>query len=421
MKIIIISLATIIMACILYSNRDVYFDNYSEALTVSMIDVAKYDINISNHKYGLAQIFAKGNEEWTYNQAYDIYDNGELFDGRIIEYKSQLGLQGWIFYLLAKINVPSLVFIFRVGCCLLLSLVLSLICYELYRKYGVLLSLTFFITSMVSPILGNFSTNLYWIPFAWFIPMYLGLICLNNINKRFWLYPLFFLAIFIKSACGYEYITVVMLSSIMFLFVECLICFKNDRIRSKLIFKCIVEIGVLSLLGFITVLTIHSYIRGDGNVIIGLESIYRVDVLRRTFGNALNFSKAYTDALNASIFEVLMRCFIHTKAGRIASFIIVAYSAIFIYSILKKRSLLKSSFFLFVTSFVTCISWFVLGKSHSYIHMWLNNVMLYMGFIQIGIYVLVRHGLKYFHNNKENLLMYGRAFVSKLKEEINHS
>ena len=418
-RIVITLLATIIMACMLYSDRNVHFDNFSESFAVSMINAAKYDVDISSHKYGLAQIRAEGKEEWSYFEAYDIYADGELFDGRINEYHSQLGLQGWIFYFLTKAGIPSPVFVFRVVCCLLLSLLLSLICHELYKKYGLLLSVAFFIASMVSPILGDFSTNLYWVPFTWFIPMYLGLLCLNNIDKRIWLYPLFFLAILVKSACGYEYITVIMLSSVMFLFAEFVVCLKNDRQRSKLIFKSILSIGVVSLLGFVSALTIHSYIRGDGNILVGLDNIYRVDVLRRTFGNALEFHEGYADSLNASILSVLMRYPVYTEAGKVASFALVGCSASFLYAICKKRNLLNADFLLFISSLITCISWFVLGKEHSYSHIGLNNVMLYMGFIQIGFYVLVKNVLMILHENKEKVMTYGRMFVHRLKEDIN--
>jgi hypothetical protein len=420
-KMSIILLMTIVMAYMFYTDRDAKFENYSESFVVSMICAARYNIDVSNHKYGLMRIRAENREIWSYSESYNIYADGTLFDGRVREYYSQLGFQGWIFYILAKSNIPSPVFLFRLGCCLLLSLLISLICIELNKIYGILLSAVFFITSMISPILGDFSTNLYWVAFTWFIPMYLGLVCLNNLNRRFWLYPLFYLAIFIKSACGYEYITVIMLSSIMFLVIEFIVCIKKDRQRSKLIFKSIVGISVMSLLGFISTFIIHSYFRGDGNILVGSDIIYREDVLRRTFGNALEFPEVYADSLNASILKVLMRYFFDTQAGKVALFVLAISCIIFIYKIFKNRKLLSTDLLLFVASFITCISWFILGKSHSYIHHQINTVLWYMSFVQIGFYILVKHIIRisyYCYEKKDKLLQYANTYFHKLKEEI---
>jgi len=418
-KVILLLIMTLFMVYIFYSIRDIRFQRDSEAMAVGMVAVAKHNIDNGGIKYGLRFLYETStNTTSYYEDTYRIYDDGKLYD-RMSVYSSQIGLQGWIYYLFTKTRIPGPVFLLRVGNCLLLSLIISLICYELYLKYGLLLASSFYFVSICSSWLRNFSTNLFWVEFTWFIPMLLGLICLNNLNKRFLLYPLFFLAILIKSACGYDYISVIMLSSIMFLVVEWICSIKKDRQRSKLLFRTILSIGIISLLGFIVTLLVHSFMRGDGNILNGLNSIYHRDVLRRTFGNAADFPKVYTNSLNASILDVLLLYLKGNGTGRYALFLILVLPITFIYySRLKKRSfLLHRDILLFLVTFVTCISWFILAKSYSYIHTHMNYVLWYMGFIQIGTYMMIKYILKILYSiNKFFPLRENILFI--LREEI---
>jgi hypothetical protein len=399
---------TLFMTCVSYESRDPLFQLDSESLVVSMIMAAKYDIGI-NGKYGLGRIWSLS--DGSVLNAYDVYKNGINVESIVSGYASQIGLQGWIFYTLSKCKIPHLLGLMRIGCCLLLSLIIAFICYELYIKYGVLLATSFYLVSICSAWIRNFSTNLYWVEFTWFIPMLLGLICLNNLNKRFWLYPLFFLAILVKCACGYEYITVIMLSSIMFLVVEWFCSIKNKR-QSKLVFSTIICIGIFSLLGFVVTFLIHSSLRGNGSIFYGFKLIYQNDVLRRTFGNAGDFPEVYTTSLNASIFDVFLLYF-KTPTGIIALFLCLAFLIALINN--KKRVfLLRKDICLFLLAFITCISWFIFGKAHSYLHTHMNYVMWYMGFIQIGTYFVLKYVLKIFNEKVFTL----EKVVHKLQEEI---
>jgi len=369
---------------VFWQNSDIGFQRDSEILVVSMVTAGRYNLDIGSRQFGMGEMASKD------GNVYSVYETPELFDNDISERTQQIGLQGWIFYYMARLGVPSPYAAFRLVCCLALAIVLSLICYELNKKYGLLFAYVFFIVSISSSWLTNFAPNLYWVPFTWFIPMLLGVICLNNLNKRRLLYPLFFLAIFIKAACGYEYITVVMLSSIMFLAVEWVCALKKDKQYSMLLFKTIFMIGIMSLLGFSVALLINSYMLGDGNILNGLNAIYREDVLRRTFGSAEDFPEVFTNSLNASILDVLIIYFSHDYAGVLARRLLIAVGLILIIKKIVKCNSLQTEFWLYVFSFLTCISWFVFGKSHSFIHIHMNYVMWYMGYIQICVYIVVK-------------------------------
>jgi len=426
-KVALLLIMTLFMAYTFYVKRDPWFQSDSESTPIAMINAAKYDIDISGFKYGLNIMFSAGKEQtwetWNYLDAYRIYADGKLYGG-MIPYSSQIGLQGWIYYYFAKAKIPNPLLFLRVDCCLLLSLIISLICYELYLKYGLLLPSSFYLVSICSPWMRNLSASLYHVEFTWFIPMFLGLICLNNLNKRYWLYPLFFLAILVRSSCGYEYMPVIMLSSIMFLVPEWICSIKNKK-QSRLLFKAIFGVGIFSLLGFASAFVVHSYIRGNGNIFVGINDIYQNTALKRTVGIIGNTE--IPEAVYASSFDVLWMYLNYYKkgissnmTGRFTLLLLLLFPVCILFrKIMKRKHLLNRDMYLFIFSFITCISWFILGKQHSFVHPHLNYVMWYMGFIQIGTYLVLKYILKIcYYYNEEKVSKFWEKIVHKLKEKI---
>jgi hypothetical protein len=388
-----IALVIITFTTLLFWNTRSDFNIHSDDLAVSMIAAARHRIENNNRRFGLGRLVST-REMPTYIGStvyFSSHVNPEEYN--VTEYRQQIGLQGWIFYFMTRYGLPNPYHALRLGCSLLLALVLWCICHELYRKYGLIFSGVFYAVTITSPWIVKFASNLYWVEFTWFIPMLLGLVCLNNLDKRLFLYPLFFLAIAVKSACGYEYIPVIMLSSIMFLIVEWVCSIKKGKEKrqySNSLLRSILGIGIMSLLGFTVTLLIHSWMRGAGDILTGLNDIYRNDVLRRTFGNVADFPESYTLSLNASIADVLLQYLTRDGAGLIALLLLIATTAIMIYKHKTKCQPLDTEFWLFIVSFLTCTSWFVLGKSHSASHPQVNYVLWYMGYIQVCTYIVVK-------------------------------
>ena len=385
-----IALVIITFTTLLFFNKSTGFQSDSEELVVRMIAAARHRIDNDNRKFGLGDLVST--QENAYIQGINIFTDSHVNPEQyyVVERKQQIGLQGWIFYFMTKYGLPMPYSVPKLGCSLLLAVVLFFICYELFKKYGLIFSGVFYTVTITSSWIVNFAPNLYWVEFTWFIPMLLGLVCLNNPGKRLFLYPLFFLSIVVRSACGYEYITVIMLSSIMFLVVEWLCALKENRQYSNTLLRTIFMIGIMSLLGFAVTILIHSHMRAEGDIIAGLKNIYRYDVQRRTFGNAVDFPEVLTSSLNASVIDVLLLYLTKDGAGLLALLLSIATTAIMIHRHIKKHHPLNKEFWLFIVSFITCTSWFVLGKAHSYIHTHMNYVLWYMGYIQICTYIVLK-------------------------------
>lgn len=327
-------------------------------------------------------------------------DGNALPKGSLNSYVSQYGLQGKIFRLAFRVlhNVELVVRLSQLMVSLFLAITIVLLSALIKKKYNMLMASCFFVVFWLSPWVVNFARNLYWVEFTWFIPMVIGLFCSIHIESkkvRIISYFLTFIAILIKCLCGYEYISTIMMGLITFLladFLQSLI--SKNKEKTILIFRTTFIIGTFAIIGFLSAVCMHAQLRGDGNILEGLVTIFKNDVLRRTSGADLNvFASNLWDSINASKWEVLCNYFhFNTEIivgipGKLFQVLCFIPLGIFMYDYSKNAMNLKNVS-LYVITFLTSISWIVLAKSHSYIHTHISFVLWYFGFVQICIYII---------------------------------
>lgn len=324
---------------------------------------------------------------------------GEAFEtGKISSYYSQLGLQGRLFSMFPKnMTLKAAMSLFQGILGFSLALVVVLICVGIYRKYNADFAVIFYLVTLLSPWVIGFSTNLYWMEVTWFLPLLVGIFCSNHIESkkaRVASYLFAFVTIAFKCACGYEYITVVMLGTIVFLLADLTMAIvKKQKEKFKLIFRTTFFVGLFALLGFIAVILLHANLRGNGDIFDGVKDIYYSDVLRRTLGGNSNmFQDVYAESLEASVLYVVAKYFWFKTPlllgipGK-AFIVLVAVSfAMVLYKVARKKDS-GEILALYIWTGIMCVSWFILGKAHSYVHTFLNYVLWYMGFVQIIFYV----------------------------------
>ena len=181
--------------------------------------------------------------------------------------------------------------------------------------------------------------------------------------------------------------------------------YKNKE-KSILLFRTTFAMGIIALLSFMAAICMHAILRGNGNILEGIITIFKSDVLRRTAGADLNqLSANLWDSMNASIWEVLCRYFhfntdiIIGVPGKLFQVICIIPLGIFVYDFHnKKLDLIKVA--LYIVTFFTSISWIVLAKSHSYVHTFLNFILWYFGFIQICIYIICDKFLRVLNSHR---------------------
>ena len=332
-----------------------------------------------------------------------VYNNKEkcyMPVGDAVGYESQIGLQGMVFRTFPKnFSLNEATTIYKIVLSVLYAVVISFICYGIYKKYNIRFATVFYLVSLLSPWMIGYSTNLYWVEFTWFLPTLVGIYCANHVESkkaRVISYICVMLAIFLKSACGYEYISTIMMGAIVFLLTDLAVAIieHRDKQAIKRLFKTIFMIGIFAIAGFVLALLIHANVRGGGNIYYGLRSIYYNDVLRRTHGDPNMFQGVYADSLNASIIRVVLRYLLFDTPLilGVPGILFIPFVAIsflvLVYGVWKKKDN-KEMLVLYIWMGIASVSWFVLGKSHSYIHTSMNFVMWYFGFMQIMFYSII--------------------------------
>ena len=337
-------------------------------------------------------------------------DGKELPNGLLEAYKSQYGLHGKIFaYLTNYMDKENTREILYLICCYAVSIVFVTIAILIAKMYNKVLAGCFLLVFILSPWVVSFAKNLYWVEFTWFVPMAVGVLCAWKIHTpmiRRICYAATFVSILIKSLCGYEYITVVMMSLISFLLVELIKALaEKDRKEVGLYFKTTLFTGIFALGGFFAAIILHAFLRGNGNVVVGVRNIIELDALRRTYGVNVNNSYLTTNrevyALTASAWETVCQYF-HFYTQVITGvngdlFVVLCILPLIIFvADYKNKELNIRALAMYFVCFLTTISWFVLAKSHSYVHIHMNYVLWYFGYIQICIYVIFEKLLRLF-------------------------
>ncbi len=328
------------------------------------------------------------------------YGMGYYVDGKLLAYKSQYGLQGKIFrHLAIHTNGLKTIESFHLICTLATATVFICIVFLIFKKYNLLLALCFFITFWLSPWIVNFARNLYWVEFTWFLPMLIGLFLslkIESIKYRIICYFAIFISITVKCLCGYEYISTIMIGLIAFLFIDLVkAVVDKNREKSFLIFKTIVIVGIVALIGFIVAILVHANLRGVGNVKEGIKQIFQEEVLFRTYATDLNqYRKSDWDSLNASAWEVYCKYFkfstqiITGIPSNLFPCLCVIPLCIFCIDYERHR-LNVVQLAMYGIFFLAPITWFLLAKSHSYIHTHMNYVLWYFGFVQTCFYIII--------------------------------
>lgn len=383
-----------LICCRFDETRRSVFENFSENLVCSVMYAKQNGLPIEQGLYGLGTL--KVEDSAIDNDYPAYYQSTNTFQGAggktpddisytFGSYISQVGLQGHIFGLAAQyIHTPKLYWALRIGCIAALEITLFLIAWQLKKRYGIFFAATFLIVSTASPWITNFAANLYWVEFTWFLPMLLGLLCLNHPSRRGWFYPLICLAVLAKCLCGYEYISTIMVGAVLFLCEA----WYTDKPERKRLLRTILGVGISCMVGFAAAYLFHAYLYGKGDIFAGASAFFHDTVLRRSLGSAADYTGTTAETLQASMFAVLGKYLWHNLAGKGTLCVLLAAVCCLAAEWRMEHELPRQKAALLVLSFLGAASWFMLGKGHSYMHTPLNFVMWHMGFLQIAVYII---------------------------------
>lgn len=164
-------------------------------------------------------------EEWVVDKIIDARINGiGNYNGMMVEYQQQIGAAGILFSIVDKLAAPRASFVDPIPkdimCGLnvvLFSILFFILLYWLYREFGFWTAGMVYVTLLFTNWTGYSTRNIYWVTWTMILPMIALLMLMmweegRGRMKNGWLFILSFLTIFLRSACGYEFISCVMVA-----------------------------------------------------------------------------------------------------------------------------------------------------------------------------------------------------------------
>lgn len=399
-----------------YNNERVYEQTFANSTESFSKDSESYVIGslVEAKQFGfksglgrLSRVIDPNATDWFYNVqiTYKSYIENEFFEYYDFEkYNSQLGAQGILFRIMDIILYPvfggkTSLLIMQGFNALMLSVVISIIAYYFYIRFGIYSLILFIIGIFYNQWILLASKNMYWIIWSMYLPMAISCIyALNKKHKILFLISLF-LAIIFKSASGYEYISTVLVAMMIPLLNEEIINYKKPII----FLKNLLIPSLIGIAGFFTTIYLHFLryrLRGWGVK----EALHELEIIivKRTHGS-LEAMGLYYEALEKALEEpisvVLSKYFkassiniyinndyLDIKIWQVILIIVIGITfGLFVYFKKKQDIKIISAIIITVVSFLAPISWFILAKAHSAAHTFLNVFLWYLPFIPVGL------------------------------------
>ncbi|WP_432669213.1 hypothetical protein [Pseudomonas umsongensis] len=373
-------------------------DRFSQILVTGRI--IAYDAGVDSQGWNLGSVKVNDVLEYTednLNTYNKLHQKDEVRSVVYFPYQSQYGIQGAFFLGLHKlfgIKTPGGLQFVNAA---LFSVVIALLSVLFVRVYDWKFALVFFFVMITSPWVVSFARNLYWVPFLWFLPtVFSSMLYLNRdaATSKKWILSIGVLAsIFLKSLAGYEYLSAITIFACAPFVVGPF--FRSEKKDYIYNIRMAVWVGLLCVLGFMCAIIIHAGMRGD-SVLDGIANIIEQDVKKRTYGDPAGFDPILRASLTASVADVLgiywWKWATPLFAGISAIFLNVGVAFVLAgacYSLAKRRVSDAKVFALVVITLLCPLSWFVLAKGHSFVHVQLNYVLWYFGFIQALTYAAI--------------------------------
>lgn len=339
-------------------------------------------------------------------------------------YNKQIGLQGILF---SALNLflglsDSRVFIslFHSLDVLFLCILLFIYLYWVKKEFGLYTAVLSYFLLLVNNWFIVTAQNMYWVIFTLILPFISVLLYHSNEEKgrrilsEKQLCVITFVTIAFKSACGYEFISAVMVSAEIPIIYYAI---KNRWSWRKSVLRFLKN-GLAAIAGFLFALCIHlvQCFLYYGNITSAFQMLQYTIAKRTGFGN-LEVEEIYWNSLDASKLSVIVT---YLFKGRPViwlmpmGILLCIYIGAVLFCFIDKKYCstihnnrqkylgLAASFLL---SLSAPLSWYVLASAHSYIHVTINYLLWSLPCILLGNVLFFSISIALFkdHWNKDYL------------------
>ena len=380
-----------------FAGRD--FQKDSEALVLGKIIADKKNHTIPGN-YNLAHAGKGPLNSTNLLESYNFLEGDGSDFWYVPRTKSNFGLQSIFFSFLFN-RLGCSLDVMKIICAGLTAFTLVVLSALFFRVFSPLFGVVFLGTSLLSPWLGWFGGNLYWVSFLWFLPaIFTSLMYLESRGQRrkiLWSICCFF-SFLIKDLTGFEYISTVVLFASAPFFVN-FFWQKKCEDRWKMVKQglviCMIAIGAFGVSLFFVASRI------DGSLEEKLEVFYKHGFQRRGHGDPVDFDAAIAPSLAAKTSEVVQSYVEGWHTGVLWGIpptegfpILLVMGTLSLFLLFLFNSPIRwMSLGLFLVFLAAPLSWFVLGKAHSYVHRHMNYVLWYFGGVQTLIFCVLEFSL----------------------------
>ncbi len=371
------------------------------------------------------------------SKEYGIFSNVGLLGGkdRDLVYYQQIGLQGIGFSIVDKLgeilkpNSGILIKLFYITNSILLTILFIIILLWVKKEFNLLAFIFGYVCILNSGWIIVSARNLYWVTWTFLLPFVCVLLILKYEEKHKkikngLLFSLVYLSILIRSGCGYEFISSIMIVTELPIIYYAL---KNKWSLNEYIKKSLI-VGISSISGFISALILNIvqvtiYNQSLKETIDNLKYI----ISKRTGAFNVEFSEAIQDSLNANVFDVI-KTYIYSGEPVLGEWNISIIIPIFLFFISlsfisskyssyieKNRKKLIAFSCILIVGFTAPISWFILAKAHSYVHTHINYLLWSMPFVILGFCLggaNIEYIIRYLYNSLSKNFRIGLVSIS---------
>jgi hypothetical protein len=337
-------------------------------------------------------------------------------------YQSQYGLQGIVFSWIHR-NIGFFATFERMQflAASLCAAVLVLLCREYRIAFSNHFGFVFFISMITSPWIIAVARNLYWVPVLWFLPALTAMWIYRspeNSRVRKLLYFLFFVAIFLKCLTGYEYLSSIVIFSLSIFLIDPFL--PTPRYRRSSTIKVVLFLSALSVAGFVIALLMHASIRAD-SIAEGLRFTLQQDAVKYT---SIAANGGNGGAANVPLFD-LLKTYIFDWHTPVVFWInhqlvfpaLVAFAFLsIVFQYLTSDIARHRDAALIIVMLLAPLSWLILMRGHSVIHVHLNYVLWYFGFIPSLLFVTARGVLLCWHHVRQRSRGQGQLSLNQVDQ-----
>ena len=393
LKIVVLCLAVTLLTLSFYQNIFEVADmnsfnnwqNDSESLVIGRLIKSRQSGLTSD--YGLLQ----RDLNWTTSNSFVTNTYVENF----YIYTSQIGLQGFLFGVIDRISPLSssgtLEALYLLNS-LLLAILIAMIALWTNKEFGFLSGIFLIIGCIFSPWLTFGAKNLYWVIWTMLLPfvvtLYLHWLEQRGTKINQWIFAISaFIVIFIRAACGFEFITTFLIS------IELPVIFyalKNNWTKREYILRS-TWIGLGGITAFLAAFCVNIWQRTMyfGSFETALENM-QANVYKRTGIFEAEVAEVYLTSLEQPLLKVI-NTYLRNGTSLLLDyrmdgliFLLLVLSVVlfvdkkYVPLINKDFNSLVSLAITIGISLIAPISWFVFGKGHSAIHTHINYITWYI-------------------------------------------